>query len=118
MIEALEDRGVFSRFIFEHLEEDRKRYSDFTENEFYNGFRADDILFERFIDYLESLRFKLDYYVYEDIIKLYLKANLAEQLFSPNLHAKIKGQGDPMLEEVLKVDQPKLREVPLPEGPQ
>lgn len=112
VIEALEGRGVFSRFIFEHLEEDRKRFSDFTEDEFYNGFQADDILFERFIDYLVSLRIKLDFYAYEDIVKLYLKANLAEQLFSPNLHAKIKAQGDPMLEEVLRVDQPTLREVP------
>lgn len=109
-IEALESRGFFSRFIFEHLEEDRNRYSNFTKDEFYNGYRIDDILFERFIDYVLSLKIKLEFYDYEEMIKLYLKANLAEQLYSPNLHAKIKGQADPMLKEVLRVDQPLLRQ--------
>lgn len=109
-IEALESRGFFSRFIFEHLEEDRNRYSGFDRDEFYNGFRVDDILFERFIDYVLSLKIKLDFYDYEEIIKLYLKANLAEQLYTPNLHAKIKGLADPMLKEVLRVDQPLLRQ--------
>ncbi|MBT8320813.1 MAG: S41 family peptidase [Eudoraea sp.] len=110
-IEALEGRGFFSRFIFEHLEEDRNRYSNFTSDEFYNGFKIDDILFERFIDYVLSLKIKLDFYANEEIIKLYLKANLAEQLYSPNLHARIKGLADPMLKEVLRTDQPLLRQV-------
>ncbi|MCE2613777.1 S41 family peptidase [Flavobacteriaceae bacterium D16] len=109
-IEALEGRGFFSRFIFEHLEEDRNRYNSFTRDEFYNGFSVDDIVFDRFIDYVLSLKIKLDFYDYEEIIKLYLKANLAEQLFSPNLHAKVKGLADPMLKEVLKVDQPLLQQ--------
>ena len=109
-IEALEGRGFFSRFIFEHLEEDRNRYNSFTSDEFYNGFSVDDIVFDRFIDYVLSLKIKLDFYDYEEIIKLYLKANLAEQLFSPNLHAKVKGLADPMLKEVLKVDQPLLQQ--------
>ena len=97
-------RGFFSRFIFEHLEEDRNRYSSFTRDEFYNGFRIDDIVFDRFIKYVLSLKINLDFYANEEIIKLYLKVNLAEQLYSPNLHAKIKGLADPMLQEVLKTD--------------
>lgn len=109
-IEALEGRGFFSRFIFEHLEEDRNRYSSFTGDEFYNGFRIDDIVFDRFIKYVLSLKINLDFYANEEIIKLYLKANLAEQLYSPNLHAKIKGLADPMLQEVLKVDLPVLKQ--------
>ena len=109
-IEALESRGFFGRFIFEHLEEDRTRYAGFTSEAFYNGFEADDILFERFIEYVVSLKVRLEFYEYEDMIKLYLKANLAEQLFSSNLHAKIKGSSDSMLKEVLKVDQPTIQQ--------
>ncbi|MBT8321495.1 MAG: peptidase S41, partial [Eudoraea sp.] len=62
-------------------------------------------------DYVLSLKIKLDFYAYEEIIKLYLKANLAEQLYSPNLHARIKGLADPMLKEVLRADHPLLRQV-------
>ena len=109
-IEALENRGFFGRFIFEHLEEDRTRYDSYTSDAFYNGFKVDDILFQRFIDYVDSLKVRLDFYQYEDMIKLYLKANLAEQLFSSNLHAKIKGSADPMLKEVLTVDQPTIQQ--------
>jgi len=43
---------------------------------------------------------KLDFYAYEDKIKAYLKANIAEQLFSPNLSAQIKGDFDSMLNKV------------------
>ncbi len=109
-IEALEGRGFFGRFIFEHLEEDRTRYAGYTQDEFYNGFRVDDILFEKFIDYVDSLKIRLDFYAHEEMIKLYLKATLAEQLFSSNLHAKIKGKADRMLNEVLNTDQPMLQE--------
>ncbi|MBT8178004.1 MAG: S41 family peptidase [Eudoraea sp.] len=109
-IEALEGRGFFGRFVFEHLEEDRTRYTEYTQDEFYNGFRVDDILFDKFLEYIASIKIKLDFYAYEDMIKLYLKATLAEQLFSSNLHAKIKGKADSMLREVLKVDQPMLKQ--------
>ena len=109
-IEALEGRGFFGRFIFEHLEEDRTRYAGYTREEFYNGFRVDDILFEKFLEYVSSINIRLDFYEYEEMIKLYLKATLAEQLFSSNLHAQIKGKADRMLREVLKVDQPMLKQ--------
>ncbi len=109
-IEALEGRDFFGRFVFEHLEEDRTRYAGYTLDEFYNGFQVDDILFEKFVDYIVALKIQLDFYAYEEMIKLYLKASIAEQLFSSNLHAKIKGKADRMLKEVLKVDQPMLQQ--------
>jgi carboxyl-terminal processing protease len=46
----------------------------------------------------------LDFYAYEDKIKAYLKANIAEQLFSPNLSAQIKGDYDSMLKRVKELD--------------
>jgi len=48
----------------------------------------------------------MSFYDYEDSIKLYLKAALAEQLFGPNVHAKIKSGADKMLQHVLKLDNP------------
>lgn len=108
-IEALDGRGFFGRFIFEHLEEDRMRYQDYSREEFFNGFRVDDILFEKFIDYVSGLNIRMDFYDYEEMIKRYLKASIAEQLYSPNLAAKIKGSSDRMLQEVLQEDKPMIQ---------
>ncbi len=101
---ALDARGFFSSFGFEHLEEDRARYSDYTAETFLESFNADDILFESFIDFMDRYNFRLDYYQYEALIKRYLKASLAEQLFSPDLKAEILGGADPMLQRILSLD--------------
>ncbi|AWX44699.1 C-terminal processing peptidase [Flagellimonas maritima] len=94
----------FSRFIFEHLEKDRMQYLRFTKNQFLDEFRVDDILFDEFIEFVLNRKIKLDFYAQEERIKTYLKANIAEQLFSPNLAAQIKGSYDSMLEKVKELD--------------
>jgi len=109
-IAIMESRGYISRFVFEHLEEDRKRYSEYTQDEFVQEFRLDDILFQRFVDFAIADGIKMDYYLYEKRIKLYLKAALAEQLFSPNISSKIKGTSDAMLQKVLDLDRPNVLE--------
>ncbi len=104
-IESMDDTyEFFSRFIFEHLEEDRTRYADYTKNQFLDEFRVDDILFDQFIQFVLNRKIKLDFYAQEEKIKDYLKANIAEQLFSPNLSAQIKGKHDTMLTKVLDLD--------------
>ncbi len=109
-IAIMESRGYISRFVFEHLEEDRKRYSEYTQDEFIQEFKIDDILFQRFVDFALADGIKMDYYLYEKRIKLYLKAALAEQLFSPNISSKIKGTSDAMLQKVLELDRPTVIE--------
>ena len=64
----------------------------------------DDILFDNFIQFVLDRKIKLDFYAYEDKIKAYLKANIAEQLFSPNVSAQIKGDYDSMLQRVKELD--------------
>ncbi len=109
-VESLDNLGFISRFIFEHLEEDRTRYSDLTENQFLMEFNADDILFEKFIDYSIDRGVKLNYYDFESKIKLYLKAAMGEQLFTSNLGAQIKATSDSMLIKVQELDQPTIQQ--------
>ncbi len=101
--------GLFSRFVFEHLEQDRNRYKEYSEQEFYQNFKVDDILFENFINYAEKWplvqKLNLRYYDLEDLIKTDLKAAMAAQLFSPNMQARIKASSDPMLNKVLELEQ-------------
>ena len=104
-IESMDDTyQFFSRFIFEHLEEDRSRYAAYTQNQFLDEFRVDDILFDNFIEFVLNRKIRLDFYAQEDKIKAYLKANIAEQLFSPNVAAQIKGKHDAMLKKVMDLD--------------
>ena len=63
------------------------------------------VLFDEFIQFVLNRKIKLDFYAQEDKIKDYLKANIAEQLFSPNLSAQIKGAYDAMLKKVAELDQ-------------
>ena len=108
-IESMDDTyQFFARFVFEHLEDDRTMYDGYTQNEFLDEFHVDDILFDKFIQFVLDRKVKLDFYAYEDKIKAYLKANIAEQLYSPNLSAQIKGDYDAMLKRVKALDQAEI----------
>lgn len=109
-IKAIESSGWFSFFIFEHLDADRQRYKDILQEEFTRNFIVDDILFEQFVDYLISRNLKMDYYDFEDLIKLNIKAALAEQLYGANVYAKIKSSADAMLKQVLELDRPLIQQ--------
>ena len=109
-VESMDSLGFLSFFIFEYLDEDRKRFATITEEEFIRDFNVDDILFEKFVDYSIARNLKLDFYDFEDQIKLYLKAAMAEQLFGANVHAKIKSSADAMLKQVLELDKPMIRQ--------
>ncbi|KPM31939.1 Carboxy-terminal processing protease [Croceitalea dokdonensis DOKDO 023] len=105
-IKSLDATGYFSDFVFKFLEKDRTRFKSYPQKEFMEEYRVDDIIFERFIDYLLNAKppIKFDYYGNESRIKSYLKANLAEQLYSPNAALKVKASQDKMLKKVLEID--------------
>ena len=105
-VESLDSQGFFGDFIFRYLEKDRSRFHNYPKEEFIESYRVDDIIFEQFIDFCTSpaRQIKLDYYGQEAKIKAYLKANMALQLYSPNLSGKIKSPYDAMITKVLELD--------------
>lgn len=103
-VESLDNQGYFSDFVFRFLEKDRGRFSNFPEKEFMKDYTVDDIIFERFIDYALNRNVKMDFYGQDKKIKRYLKANIAEQLYSPNLAAEIKSKEDKMLLKILELN--------------
>lgn len=110
VIDVMDSQGVISYFIFGHLDKNREQYAEYSRAEFLNDFKTDDILFEQYVDYCLRQHYKLDYYAHEKKIKMYLKAALAEQLFDSNAYAKIKSNGDNMLQRVLELDNPLLKQ--------
>lgn len=107
-LESMDSSGFLSYFVFEHLDEHRENYRSYSREDFVNGFTVDDILFELFIDYCLSQNIKMDFYAFEDRIKLYLKATLAEQVFDDNVYAQIKSGADDMVQKVLQLDRDAL----------
>ncbi len=107
-ISALDSRGYFSRFAFEHLEADRSQYAGYDAMRFYEEYEVDDILFDRLMSYLSRFRFNMNFYEYEALLKTHIKAAIAEQLFSPDLKARILGPTDSVLQKVLEMDTPTL----------
>jgi carboxyl-terminal processing protease len=101
-IATLDSRGFFSRFAFEHLESNRLVYESYTALGFEEDYHADDILFDQFLGFLSRYRFELNLYDFEALIKTYIKAAIAEQLFSMDLKVKILAPTDPVIGEVLK----------------
>ncbi len=110
-VQSMDSYGFLSFFVFEHLDEDRERYEAYSEESFINDFKVDDILFQKFVDYSLSKELSMDFYGNQEGIKLYLKAALGEQLFDANTHAKIKGERDAMLQKVIDLDNPAVRQV-------
>ncbi|MBD0779360.1 PDZ domain-containing protein [Maribacter sp. ANRC-HE7] len=109
-IKSMDNLGFLSFFVFEYLDGDRHRFDDYSQEEFVNDYKVDDILFERFVDYSIERGLKMDFYDSEDQLKLYIKAALADQLFGANIHAKIKGSSDAMLKKVLELDSPVVKQ--------
>ena len=103
-VESLDSNGYFSDFIFRFLEKDRSRFANYPKIEFINDYKVDDIIFERFIDYALGSSIKIDFYGQEEKIKRFLKASIAEQMYSPDLAAKIKSVEDKMLQKILELN--------------
>jgi carboxyl-terminal processing protease len=103
-IAVLDERGFFSRFAFEQLEIDRPLYESYTEDGFYRDFSADDILFDRFLGFLSQYGFQMDLYPYDTLVKTYIKAALAELLFSNDLKVRVLTDRDPVILKVLELE--------------
>ena len=102
---SMDSSGLMGQFIFRYLENDRSRFKDYPRYEFIDEYRVDDILFERFIDFTLDRKIKIDFYAHENQIKTYLKANIAEQLYSVDLAAEIRGSHDKMLKRIIRLDE-------------
>ena len=109
-VESLDSVGFLSRFVFYYLDEDRTRYAHYSKEEFLREFRVDDIMFEKFVDFAIASNIKMNFYDFESKLKLHIKGAMAEQLFSANLQAKIKSSSDAMLQKVIALESPKIKQ--------
>lgn len=96
--------GVMDRFIFNVLEKDRKYYNNLSLQEFNKEVNIDDDFIHQFISYLKQYDVNFKTGDYKSVLKKYLKATMAQQLFGTNTFEEILNQNDPMIQKVLELD--------------
>jgi carboxyl-terminal processing protease len=100
------NRGFFSYFVFEELDRDRKPYDGITKQDFIDNFMVSDDIVVRFQDYINARSVHpITFVAYNDTVKKYIKATLAEQLFGTEAYQEIINQGDSVIDEVLKLSE-------------
>lgn len=103
ILEFADYSGVLSRFVFNELDKNRK---------FYNALSEKDV---ELLDISNALMYEFKVYSAEkglefigtsanDLIQLFLRAEMAKQLFSTNLYYKIISTADSVLERVLVLE--------------
>ena len=100
----LQRRGFISNFVFEELEKNRDMYQGISRTEFINTFTVTDDFVIAFQDYLNSkTKANITFVAYNEEVKQYIKATLANQLYGKGAFEEVLNQNDIMIEEVLKL---------------
>ena len=98
----LERRGFISNFVFEYLDENRHAYDSVSRDTFINDFELNDDIVVAFESYLrEKTDSNITFVAYNNEIKQYIKATLANQLYGNGAYYEVINKFDVMIEEVL-----------------
>ena len=96
----------FDNFIFRQLDLDRHAYDGISRRDFIDSFEVGDELVVKFQDYVNTqTRQKITFVAYHDEVKQYLKATLANQLYSNGAFEEVFNQTDIMIDEVIKLSE-------------
>lgn len=94
--------GILDRFVFTELEKNRSYYNDITAENFEAYFEVSASTLANFDDYMNQFNMGLGGLNYQkDLVKIYLKATIAQQLFDTNMAYKIIISQDEMVKKAL-----------------
>ncbi len=99
--------GRMSRYVFEELDKKRNFYNEITEEEFQEKVVIDDNFAEGFIAYAKRLGMEIYLNNYQEQLKKYLQATMAQQLFGTDAFEKIINKDDEMINKVLELSKEK-----------
>lgn len=101
----LRSSGLFSKFIFQELERDRTFYNKLTWEEFKDREMITDKTISNFFKFTKDENIPLDIKNNLPILKTYLEAVMAEQLFSTNEFQRIINIDDRIIQKVIELSQ-------------
>lgn len=100
--EMLMQSGIVSYFAFEQLDQNRKEFEGLSFQDFKKKFEANNVYVDKFENYLKSNGVSLNLDSHKPMVKIYLLAEFARQLFDEEKYFEIRLKNDLMIQEVLK----------------
>lgn len=100
----LDMSGNFNFFMFEKLDQDRKKYQTLTFHDFKNKEIITDSIANEFVAYYADRGLELKFDLFKDKLKTYLAANLAGQLFGSEAKAELLNREDTLILKVIDLN--------------
>ncbi|MBQ4818841.1 S41 family peptidase [Aquimarina sp. MMG016] len=100
--------GRMGGYVFEELDKKRDFYNNLSQEEFKNEVVIDDDFSEGFLKYIRRRGVEIELSNYQEQLKKYLKATMAQQMFGTDVFEKIINQDDKMIKKVLSLTEGKL----------
>ncbi len=99
--------GYMSRFVFNLLEKDRPYYNSIEKKNFREEIMITQEMIDDFEQYLKFLNVRIDLSQekYKPLLKKYLKAEMAQQLFGTNAFEKFLNEDDRIIERVIELSE-------------
>ncbi len=95
--------GLMDRYIFNKMDEDRSYYNHLTPKEFEKDVVITEAWVMDFMEYLKTYRLHFKPDKYRDLIKYYLKATMAHQLFGTEMYEDLISQHDQIIQKVIEL---------------
>jgi carboxyl-terminal processing protease len=102
--------NFLSFFIFEYLEKNRSQFEAMSLSSFYTDYNVPQDLSEEFISYAKFSNAQIDLMEYKTDLDQIIKANIAQQIYGPNAFEFILNKNDPMLNKIIELETPKVKE--------
>jgi carboxyl-terminal processing protease len=101
-ISYLLQSGIIGHFVFEELDNDRKVLSKLTFDQFKTKINANDLYFNAFQKYLTLNGLEINLAKYKVLVKRYVSAEFARQLFGDTYYYEMVLKEDAMIKAVLE----------------
>jgi len=97
--------GFLHQFIFEILESDREYYNSLTFDEFLGREVIDEEILREFKRFMQRENFQIRVLEYKPVLRHYLKATMAQQLFGSNEFEQILNEKDRIIKKVIELSE-------------
>ncbi|MEX0997126.1 MAG: S41 family peptidase [Flavobacteriaceae bacterium] len=106
IISYISQSGLLNYFVFEQLDKNRALFESYTPQDFFTNYEVTDELLDEFIFYSRLIETNFQFHGYEPLMKTYLKATIAQQLFGGDYYERILIQNDVMIDKILEMEIP------------
>lgn len=102
IVYVMEQSGIVNHFVFEQLDQHRKDFKGLTYEQFLSKMKASDLYFKNLQNYLLDNGVRLNLSKNKALVKRFLTAEFASQLFGEQKYYEIVLKEDPMLQAIFK----------------